>query len=321
MNKNKRRGGNTLERWEVALVKAMLDKGIYNDQEILAYFTRPTRSVNHRLMGEIRTNKRHARSRAASPEQLDEFLSTWPDIDNETGLSVRGDELLIKAREGMIAAVQTFNSCGLTFRAELFIVTVIIAWTYLLHAWFRREGINFKYDNEKTKGGADRYWDLGKCLRHQRCPLEIGVMTNLKFLIEIRHEIEHRSTSRIDDSLGAKLQSCALNFNNMIKQEFGAQYGLEKRLPLALQFVSFDKEHLTELKKTSGLPTNLESTIDDFERHLTDEQKKDPTYRMSYAFLSNYGEKNRSVRRSCDYRAFGKRGVRANWQDYIKRGK
>ena len=73
MNKNKRRGGNTLEWWEVALVKAMLEKGIYNDQEILADFTRPTRSVNHRLIGEIRTNKRHARLRAASPEQLDEF--------------------------------------------------------------------------------------------------------------------------------------------------------------------------------------------------------------------------------------------------------
>ena len=284
MNKNKRRGGNTLERWEVALVKAMLEKGIYNDQEILAYFTRPTRSVNHRLIGEIRTNKRHARLRAASPEQLEEFLSTWPDIDSETGLSVRGDELFIKAREAMIAAVQTFNSCGLTFRAELFIVTVIIAWTYLLHAWFKREGINYKYDNEKTRGGADRYWDLGKCLRHQRCPLTLGVVTNLKFLIEIRHEIEHRSTSRIDDSIGAKLQSCALNFNNMIKQEFGAQYGLERRLPLALQFVSFDKEQLTELKKSSGLPKNLETTIDDFERQLTDEQMKDPAYRMSYAF-------------------------------------
>ena len=33
--------GNTLERWEVALVKAMQARGGWNDQEILAYFTRP----------------------------------------------------------------------------------------------------------------------------------------------------------------------------------------------------------------------------------------------------------------------------------------
>ena len=54
-----RRRGNTLEKWEVALVKAMLARGGYNDQDILAYFTRPTRSVNHRLIGEIRVGAKH----------------------------------------------------------------------------------------------------------------------------------------------------------------------------------------------------------------------------------------------------------------------
>ena len=130
------RRGNTLEKWEAALVKAMLERGGYTDQDILAYFTRPTRSVNHRLIGEIRTGKKRKVLRAASPEDLDAFLTIWPDHDAQTGLSLRGDELLVKAREAMIAAVQTFNGAGINFRAELFIVTAIIAWTYLLHAWF-----------------------------------------------------------------------------------------------------------------------------------------------------------------------------------------
>lgn len=39
-----RRRGNSLERWEIALIKAMIDDGRWpNDQDILAYFTRPTR--------------------------------------------------------------------------------------------------------------------------------------------------------------------------------------------------------------------------------------------------------------------------------------
>lgn len=42
-----RRRGNNLERWEIGLVKAMLARGGYNDQDILAYFTRPARSINH----------------------------------------------------------------------------------------------------------------------------------------------------------------------------------------------------------------------------------------------------------------------------------
>jgi hypothetical protein len=52
--RSKRRRGNTLEGWEVAIVKAMLAKQDRTDQDILAYFTRPTRSVNHRLIGQIR---------------------------------------------------------------------------------------------------------------------------------------------------------------------------------------------------------------------------------------------------------------------------
>ena len=285
--KIKRRRGNTLENWEVAIIKAMIDRGspFSNDQDILAYFTRPTRSVNHRLISEIRNEAKHKAIKPASDEDLDAFLATWPDIDHETGLSVRGDELLIKAREAMIAAVQTFNSAGLTFRAELFIVTAIIAWTYLLHAWFRREGVDHRYSGQKTKEGADKYWELGHCLKQGKCPAKGGVAKNLEFLIEIRHEIEHRSTNRIDDALGAKLQSCALNFNDLLKTEFGAQYGLEKRLPLALQFVSFGAEQRTALKKASGLPKHIEAAIDAFEHGLTDEQFRDPAYRMSYGFV------------------------------------
>ncbi|KRS19254.1 hypothetical protein XM52_04625 [Roseovarius indicus] len=256
-----------------------------NDQDILAYFTRPTRSVNHRLISEIRSEAKHKAIKPASDDDLDAFLATWPDIDHETGLSVRGDELLIKAREAMIAAVQTFNSAGLTFRAELFIVTAIIAWTYLLHAWFKREGIDYRYPGQTTKEGADKFWELGHCLKQGKCPAKGGVAKNLQFLIEIRHEIEHRSTSRIDDALGAKLQSCALNFNDLLKKEFGAQYGLEKRLPIALQFVSFGSEQRSALKKASGLPKNLEAAIDAFEHSLDEEQMKDSAYRMSYGFV------------------------------------
>lgn len=286
-SKVKRRRGNTLETWEIATIKAMIIRGFpfSNDQDILAYFTRPTRSVNHRLISEIRSETKHKSIKPASDDDLDAFLAVWPDIDHETGLSIRGDELLIKAREAMIAAVQTFNSAGLTFRAELFIVTAIIAWTYLLHAWFKREGIDYRYSGQTTKEGAEKFWELGQCLKHQKCPAKNGVVKNLNFLIEIRHEIEHRSTSRIDDALGAKLQSCALNFNDFVKREFGAQYGLERRLPIALQFVSFGAEQRTALKKASNLPKNIEAAINAFEHGLTEDQIRDPAYRMSYGFV------------------------------------
>lgn len=267
----------------------MLGRGAHNDQDILAYFTRPTRSINHARILEIRTGRRHRSVAAASSEELDEFLASWPNLDPETGLSSTGDELLVKAREAMIAAVHTFNGAGLTFRAELFIVTAIVAWTYLLHAWFKREGIEYRYivngEVQKTRERADRFLELGACLRHARSPVSTGATKNLEFLLELRHEIEHRSTSRIDDALSAKLQACCINFNDAIKGWFGAQYGLERRLPIALQFVTFGADQRSILKKASGLPGNIEAAINNFEDTLTEEQYRDPSYRYRVAFV------------------------------------
>ena len=185
--------------------------------------------MNHRLIGQIRKGFVHAKTSAATDEDLAEFLATWPDVDPQTGLSLRGDELLIKAREAMIAAVHTFNGAGLHFRAELFIVTAIIAWTYLHHAYFRRLGIDYRYYRNAggakqvvtTEGGAERYWELAYCLEHERCPLAKGMIDNLNFLIGLRHEIEHRSTSRIDDAVSTQLQACCINFSEIIKDQFG----------------------------------------------------------------------------------------------------
>lgn len=289
----RRRRGNNLERWEVALVKAMLARGGYNDQDILAYFTRPTRSINHRVISEIRNGDRHGNLRAATDDELSAFLAAWPGVDPQTGLSLRGDELLIKAREAMIAAVHTFNGAGLTFRTELFIVTSVIAWTYLLHAYYRREGVDYRYyrtnngvrEVERTPAGAEKYWELGRCLNDNRSPVDQPTKKNLEFLTELRHEIEHRSTNRIDDAVSAKLQACCINFNETIKSLFGDQYGLEARLPLALQFVTFSAEQRALLKGASDLPQHIEMMMDTFHAGLTEEEQADPRFAYRVAFV------------------------------------
>jgi hypothetical protein len=45
------------------------------------------------------------------------------------------NELLKKAREAMLTAVQIFNNPHVEFKSELFILTTIIAWTYLVSIW------------------------------------------------------------------------------------------------------------------------------------------------------------------------------------------
>lgn len=279
----------------MSIVKAMLATQKYNDQDILAFFTRPTRSINHRLISEIRSEKKHKTVKAASTDELAVYLETWPDVDGETGLSLRGDELLVKAREAMIAAVHSFNSAGLTFRSEIFITTAMIAWTYLCHSWLKREGIDFRYKNNgevaKTSNGAEKLWELGKCIRNNKLPLATGAKLNLELILEIRHEIEHRSTSRIDDALGPLLQACCINFNRSIKEWFGDQYGLEQRLPIALQFVTFDAAQIAKIKSAPALPSVLEATIDGFHANMNDEELRDPAFSYRVAFVPKVGAK------------------------------
>src|SRR5215207_805199 len=89
-----RRPSNTLEKWEVALVKAMLARK-FVPQDIQAYFSRPTRSINHARISEIRDGAKHKAIKATTDDELDAFLDAWPSVDPDTGLSLQGDELLI----------------------------------------------------------------------------------------------------------------------------------------------------------------------------------------------------------------------------------
>src|SRR5947207_15906318 len=103
--------------------------------------------------------------------------------------SPRVRELLLKSREAALAAVQIFNTPQITFKSEIFIVLMNIAWTYLLHAYYHRRGIDYRHwtiiDGKKrlqrTKRGAVRYWELEKCLDKKRSPIDHDSHNNLKF--------------------------------------------------------------------------------------------------------------------------------------------
>ncbi|WP_342212486.1 DUF3644 domain-containing protein, partial [Roseibium sediminis] len=84
---------------------------------------------------------------------------------------------------------------------------------------------------------------------------------------------------------GGPIQRGRINFNDAIKDLFGVQYGLERRLPIALQFVTFDPNQRAALKRASKLPANIEASIDSFEENLTDEEYGDPAYRYRVAFV------------------------------------
>ena len=72
---------------------------------------------------------------------------------------------------------------------------------------------------------------------------------------------------------------------------FGEQYGLERRLPIALQFVTFDADQREALKSGRALPANIETAMDAFHDRLTDAQQADPAFAYRVAFVPKLGGK------------------------------
>lgn len=201
------------------------------------------------------------------------------------------NELLTKSREAMLCAVQIFNNPNIIFKSESFIVLANISWTYLLHAYYRDNKIDYRYYEQKaqrkkfdkTKRGAFKYWELERCLNEKKCPIDKIPKSNLLFLIGLRHEIEHQMTTRIDDFLSARFQACCLNYNHYIKKLFGDEFGIDKHLSFSLQFSSISDDHAKQLNEFSELPQNIGSYINDFDNSVSDDEFNNPQY--SYRVL------------------------------------
>jgi hypothetical protein len=70
-----------LEDWEIAIIRAMLAAGRFSKQEIVAYFSRPERSINQARISEIEDNhERYRNVGTASNEELATFLSDWRQV-------------------------------------------------------------------------------------------------------------------------------------------------------------------------------------------------------------------------------------------------
>lgn len=203
-------------------------------------------------------------------------------------------ELVVKSREAALAAVQIFNSPLVTFKSEIFVVLMNIAWTYLLHAHYREKGIEYRYFKQrakkrvfdKTKSGAHKHWELERCLNDDKSPIDKDSANNLRFLIGLRHEIEHQMTSRLDTSLSAKFQACCLNYNSYVKKLFGDKNGIDRHLAFSLQFSSISPEQVASLPTADAMPTHIKTFIEGFEGKLSETEYNSPKFAYRVLFVA-----------------------------------
>ena len=201
-------------------------------------------------------------------------------------------ELINKSKEAALTAIKVFNDPLIKFKSESFIVLMIIAWTYILHAHYRSKGIEYRYFKQgpsrrkfdRTKYGAYKFWELERCLNDDNCPIDRDVQNNLRFFL-LRHEIEHQMTISLDNYLSGRYQACAMNYNYYLKKLFGENHGLDNNLTYSLQFSELTEEQILGVREETNVPERLRSYIAKFDQSLTKEEFENPKYSYKLIFV------------------------------------
>ena len=217
--------------------------------------------------------------------------------------------LILKSQEAALSAVQIYNNPLIKFKSESFIVLFVIAWTYLLHAYYRSNGIDYRYYSipEKRKvfkrnaDGSIKYWDLAKSISIQECPFDKHVCNNLKFLIGLRNQITHKNADGLDSYLSARYQACILNFNYYLKKLHGEKYSLDNHLALSLQFGELDYARGTLLSKEEVIPKAIKSYITGFDSNLTNDEVEHNHFAYRLHFEKVNAKRKGQADRSMEY--------------------
>lgn len=201
------------------------------------------------------------------------------------------NHLLAKSKEAALNAVATFNNPLTTFKSEAFIVLTVIAWMYLLHAYYRAKGIDYRYYDtlpsgrkryHRTKTGAKKYWELERCLNEAACPLDSATKANLRFLIGLRHEIEHQVCLGLDEQMSGRYLAACLNYEAALTTLFGDEHSVGDRLAFTLQFRDLFRPVMPA--PGPGLPAPVAQYIQEFEAALSEEDFASQNYAVRLLF-------------------------------------
>ncbi|WP_298937868.1 DUF3644 domain-containing protein [uncultured Ruegeria sp.] len=268
---------------EKRIVKGFLARGDRNqDIQALVNLGRKA-TINSARVTEVKQDDAIV---PASDADLDFFKEKKKCYDPQTGLNLYDDERLIRAREAMLLAVQVFNSPTLRFKAEVFAVQANIAWTYLLHEFYLREGAQIIQEDGRSLL-------LSQMIAREDCPLSQGIKDNLESLKQIRDAVEHTLFRRADNRFLSIFQACCLNFEKTICMLFGPDVALSNDLSFSLQFAKMDFDQLVQVQDFD-VPEHIRTLEKQLDEDLGEERLSDIEYRFRVVYTFENSTKSKS---------------------------
>lgn len=212
---------------EIALIKGFIKHTELQNQTITAYFSTPKRSVNARLIKEVREG-RYVEKRTAEKHQLEKFRKEYDDwFSNHP--SFNKDELLDKAIETILAAIQIINNPISKFKYEVAVTILCMGWNHLCLAKLPVDKRRSRLNPNKTAG-------LSECIKISKLNLSGKNKKDLGKLVTLRNEVVHDEKRVSDDKDKELIHDLCLEFNKQLKDWFGEIYALDEHLSFAVTF-------------------------------------------------------------------------------------
>lgn len=211
-------------------------------------------------------------------------------------------QMVDASREEAQLAVRLYNDPSEPRSFEGFVVHMHMAWLYLLHAEFTRDGVDFRYWRSKGRirrlervDGEPKRWDLATCMRYRWSDGKDPVRANLGFFIGLRNKIEHRYARHqeaLRAAVGGQAQALLLNYEEELTSQFGVDSSLATRLRFPIFIGSFTDEGERALRRLgTQLPAALRTFISEYDAGLDESITRDPRYELRLRILQELAPK------------------------------
>ena len=192
--------------------------------------------------------------------------------------------MLLDSRDEALTAIELHNGPRSGRPLEGFLVHMHIAWLYLLHARFQRDGVNYHYRDRKSGryvkvDGERKAWDLDQSIKHRWPNPGHPVRANLEVTTRLRNKVEHRYERGLMVAASGFTQALTINYEDELVGAFGDEYSIADRVHVPVALSTFSREGAAAMAAAqTALPAKLRDFFIDYRASLDSETTSDRSF-------------------------------------------